>query len=67
MKKFFDSIIKFINESYIELKKVHWLSKKEVITSSIVVVVLIFIFSIYIGIIDFILARIVSFLLGGRR
>ncbi|MCX7910349.1 MAG: preprotein translocase subunit SecE [Endomicrobia bacterium] len=67
MKKFFNSIIKFINESYIELKKVHWLSKKEVITSSIVVVVLIFIFSIYIGIIDFILARIVSFLLGGRR
>lgn len=63
---FINSIIKFVKESYVELKKVTWLSKKEVIASSIVVVILIIIMSIYVGIIDFILSRIVSFFIGGR-
>jgi len=66
IKEFFDSIIKFVKESYIELKKVSWLSKKEVLMSSLVVLVLIIIMSIYIGIIDFILSIIVSFFIGGR-
>lgn len=67
MKKWIDSIIRFISESYVELKKVNWLSKKEVLVSSLVVVLVILFFSIYIGVIDFILAKIVTFLLGGRR
>ncbi len=66
MKEFFNSIIRFVKESYIELKKVSWLSKKEVLMSSLVVIILIVIMSIYIGIIDFILSRIVSFFIGGR-
>ncbi len=63
----FKSIVNFIKESYIELKKVAWLSKKEVVTSTIVIVVLILLLSIYIGLIDFILAKVVSLFLGGRR
>lgn len=69
MKKIIDfvkSIISFVKEAYIELKKVHWLSRKEVVASTIVVIVLIFILSIYVGIIDFLLAKIVSLFLGGR-
>ncbi len=66
IKEYINSIIKFVKESYVELKKVTWLSRKEVVASSIVVVILIIIMSIYIGIIDFILSRIVSFFVGGR-
>ncbi|MEN3013004.1 MAG: preprotein translocase subunit SecE [Endomicrobiia bacterium] len=63
MKKVLNSVIKFVGESYIELKKVNWLSKKEVLISSLVVVVLILIFALYIGIVDFVLAKILSLLL----
>lgn len=63
---FVNSVISFIKESYVELKKVTWLSKKEVLASTLVVVILIVIMSIYIGLIDFILAKIVSLFLGGR-
>jgi preprotein translocase subunit SecE len=61
-----NSVINFVKESYIELKKVTWLNKKEVLASTLVVVILIVIMSIYIGIIDFILAKIVSLFLRGR-
>jgi len=64
--QWFNSVINFVKESYIELKKVTWLNKKEVIASTLVVVILIVIMSIYIGIIDFILAKIVSLFLRGR-
>ncbi len=61
-----NSIINFVKESYVELKKVTWLSKKEVVASTIVVVIVIIIMAIYIGTIDFILAKIVSLFLRGR-
>jgi preprotein translocase subunit SecE len=64
--QWFNSVVNFVKESYIELKKVTWLNKKEVIASTLVVVILIVIMSIYIGIIDFILAKIVSLFLRGR-
>lgn len=64
--KFIKYIITFVKESYIELKKVHWLSRKEAVLSTIVVVILICILAIYVGIIDFILAKIVSLILGGK-
>ncbi len=66
IKNFFNFVIKFIQESYIELKKVSWLSKKEVISSTIVVIILITIVALYVGIIDFLLSKIVSLFLGGR-
>ncbi|MCS7227720.1 MAG: preprotein translocase subunit SecE, partial [Endomicrobia bacterium] len=47
-------------------KKVHWLTKKEAVMSTVVVVILILILSIYIGIIDFILSKFVALFLGGR-
>jgi preprotein translocase subunit SecE len=61
-----NSVFNFVKESYIELKKVTWLNKKEVLASTLVVVILIVIMSLYIGIIDFILAKIVSLFLRGR-
>jgi preprotein translocase subunit SecE len=64
--KWLNSVFNFVKESYIELKKVTWLNKKEVLASTLVVVILIVIMSLYIGIIDFILAKIVSLFLRGR-
>jgi len=65
-KNFFGIISNFFKEAYVELKKVSWLNRKEVVASTIVVIVLITIVAIYVGIVDFVLSRIVSFLLGGR-
>jgi preprotein translocase subunit SecE len=65
-KNFFSMITTFFKEAYVELKKVSWLNRKEVIASTIVVIVMIMIIAIYVGIVDFVLSRIVSFLLGGR-
>ncbi|MCX7956554.1 MAG: preprotein translocase subunit SecE [Endomicrobia bacterium] len=67
IKKYIDAIFTFIRESYIELRKVNWLSRKEAVISALVVTILILVFSIYIGSIDFILAKLLSVLLGGRR
>lgn len=65
-KNFFSMIITFFKEAYVELKKVSWLNRKEVFASTVVVIILITIVAIYVGIVDFVLSRIVSFLLGGR-
>lgn len=52
--------IQFMKESYTELKKVSWLSKKEMIASTIVTIVIVLIVAIYVGLVDFFLSRILS-------
>jgi len=47
----------FILESYEELKKVTWLSKKEVAASTIAIISIVILASIYIGLVDFILSK----------
>ncbi len=53
----------FVKEAYAELKKVAWLSKKEVVASTIVVIILVIIIAIFVGSVDFVLARILAVLL----
>ncbi|MBI9108562.1 MAG: preprotein translocase subunit SecE [Spirochaetales bacterium] len=48
-------IIQFFRESISELKKVSWPSKDEVISSTKVVVVSVFIFAAILGLVDFLL------------
>ncbi len=48
----FGSIVKFLKEVLAELKKVTWPSKKELMSSTLVTVVVTFIISIFIGIVD---------------
>ncbi len=43
-----------------EVEKVTWPGKKEVIGSTIVVVILVLIVAIYVGFIDFVLSRLLS-------
>jgi preprotein translocase subunit SecE len=51
------SLIKFFQEAYEELKKVTWLNKPQLIASTWLVILLVIIFSIYVGILDYIIAR----------
>ena len=56
-------LIRLFKEAYAELTKVTWLSKKEVIASTIVVIVLVCIVAVYVGFIDFLLTRVLAIVL----
>ena len=53
----------FVKEAYAELTKVTWLSRKEAVASTIIVIVLVVIVAIFVGIIDLVLARILGVVL----
>ena len=53
----------FLRDAYNELRKVSWLSRKEVLSSTIVIIIFILMVAVFIGFIDFILSRIVGIVL----
>jgi preprotein translocase subunit SecE len=53
----FKRLIKFLREVKLELKKVSWPSRREISGSTGVVIVTVIIVSVYLGILDFILQR----------
>ncbi|MBW2617310.1 MAG: preprotein translocase subunit SecE [Deltaproteobacteria bacterium] len=54
----------FFREVKVELKKVTWPSRKEAITSTSVVVVLVIIASIFLGLVDLGLSRLIRAVIG---
>ena len=62
MKKVTD----FLKQCVSELKKSTWLSRKEVVQSTILVAIVVALTSAYVGIIDFGLTRILGLMVGGR-
>ncbi len=54
----------FFREVKVELKKVTWPSKRELIGSTIVTIIFVFIVAFYLGVIDFIYTTIIGKLLG---
>ena len=58
--------IQFIKDSVAELKKSTWLSRKEVIQSTILVGIVVVLVSAYVGLIDFGLTRILGVVVGGN-
>ena len=64
VKEIVQKIIQFIKEAKIELKKVTWPTPKQTLASTAVVIIIVFIVSIYLGIVDFVLAKLVKFVLG---
>ena len=52
--------MKFFREAYGELKKSKWLSRQEVVQSTILVGVVVFIAAVYVGIIDWGLHKIIG-------
>ncbi|MCB4792211.1 MAG: preprotein translocase subunit SecE [Elusimicrobia bacterium] len=63
MNVWFKEVIQFFMDAYAELRKVTWLSRKEAIASTIIVIVLVVIVAVFVGFADFVLARILSVLL----
>jgi preprotein translocase subunit SecE len=54
----------FLSEVRVELKKVTWPSRQDTISSTGVVLVVVFIISFYLGFIDIILSKMVTSLFG---
>lgn len=59
-----DKIRRFFEESYAELKKVSWPPKKDTIRACYAVIVFVIIVSFFLGIVDYVLAKIVNWLVG---
>jgi preprotein translocase subunit SecE len=54
----------FFRESRAELKKVSWPTKKQVWYSTLVVVVLTVVFSVYLGLVDLLLTEVLRWFIG---
>ncbi len=59
-----ESSVQFLREVKTELKKVTWPNKRQVVSSTAVVLVLVGIVSLLLGFVDFILARLVRLVVG---
>ena len=53
----------FFEQSKVEIKKVTWPTRKETVTTSVAVMVLVVVMTIFLGIVDATLTRIVRFIL----
>ena len=62
----FSKISNYVNGVQLELKKVTWLSKQELLGSTVIVGVFAVLISVFLFIIDFGLSEVVSRLLGGK-
>ena len=59
----FQKLISFIKEARAELKKVTWPNRKELISSTVVVMITVVLVAIYLGVIDLFFSRIVTIIL----
>ncbi|HOF02377.1 MAG TPA: preprotein translocase subunit SecE [Atribacterota bacterium] len=59
----FQKLISFIKEARAELKKVTWPNRKELISSTVVVMITVVLVAIYLGVIDLFFSRIVTMIL----
>ncbi len=63
MRERWEQIVRFLKEVRTELKKVNWPARKEVVGSTIVVIVSVFILSFFLGLVDVTLQKLVSYVL----
>jgi preprotein translocase subunit SecE len=59
-----EKIIRFLKEAKSELKKVTWPTRKQTLASTSVVIIVVVIVSIFLGIVDFGLAKVIRLVLG---
>ena len=64
VKVIIQNVTQFLKDAKVELKKVTWPTPKQTLASTAVVIIIVFIVSIYLGIVDFVLAKLVKFVLG---
>jgi preprotein translocase subunit SecE len=63
MRERWEQLVRFLKEVRTEVKKVNWPPKKEVMGSTIVVIVSVFILSFFLGMVDVTLQKLVSYVL----
>jgi len=59
-----EKIIRFLKEAKVELKKVTWPTPRQTLASTSVVIIVVIIVSIYLGIVDFGVAKLIRLVLG---
>ena len=62
--KMFNRLVRFIKEVRNELKRVSWPSRDDVRESTTVVIVVVLVLAVFIGLVDWALSFLVSFILG---
>jgi len=65
-KEWVDQSVQFFKEVWIELKKVHFPSWKETRAATIVVVIVVLVFAVFLGMVDFTLSHVIQRLLAPR-
>ena len=63
IRRRFDRAVQFLREVKIELKKVTWPSRKQTLGSTVVVIVLVLIVSVFLGVVDVALSSLVRVVL----
>ena len=63
MSNFFEEIKKYLREVWSELKKVSWPQRKEIIASTVVVILCTFIIAFFLGIVDVALQKVLGYLI----
>ena len=61
--RIFNKITNFVREVKVELGKVSWSTRSELIASTWVVIVSVAILAVFIGVCDFVLLRVINFIL----
>lgn len=64
IKLLYSKVLQFLKEASIELKKVTWPTPKQALASTGVVIVVVLIMSVFLGIIDFGLSKLIGLALG---
>lgn len=64
MMQRWQQLVQFLKEVRTELKKVNWPLRKEVIGSTIVVIISVFVVSFFLGAIDVTLQKLLTFVVG---
>lgn len=62
-KDFFKNIIEFITDTRKELKNVSWPNRRELVSTTVVVIVTVFFFGVFLAVVDYCVSRVVIFVL----
>ncbi len=63
MRERWEQLVRFLREVRTEVRKVNWPPKKELLGSTIVVIVSVFILSFFLGVVDVTLQKLVTYVL----
>ena len=63
-KKKSNPVTRYFRETYTELRKVNWPTRKEATRLTMIVIIVLIVMSALLGILDFVFARAVGFIIG---